>query len=268
VENQAVTWSASCGTITSTGSFTAPESGGPCVVTATSTVDPDASGSATVAVQPAGGVTVTYFGDLKVTAGGGVVPDPLANPPGAPTDLVGAGCMDDPVPFVAPSASFTCTMTSAAANSTNTSDINYQLGYSDELLPQVHLTQSVNSNAAFTSSNYIGQLIGNAFTRTETRFEVTELIEVTFTVSIADVESVCGSGSSEVSLLVNGQWHDLTENGLVTLRMVTNRFFFVSVTNSSSAIAGRLGDGRPETCLSGAGSGSATVDVTMEAYDD
>jgi hypothetical protein len=48
--NQSVSWVASCGSVESTGLFTAPDGPGSCVVTATSVVDPSASGSAVLTV--------------------------------------------------------------------------------------------------------------------------------------------------------------------------------------------------------------------------
>ena len=50
--NQAVTWTASAGTISPTGSFTAPEAVGPVTITATSVADPAKSKQITVNVVP------------------------------------------------------------------------------------------------------------------------------------------------------------------------------------------------------------------------
>jgi hypothetical protein len=51
-DDQTVEWSATCGTVTFSGLYTAPRSSGTCVVTATSRVDPTKSASATITVMP------------------------------------------------------------------------------------------------------------------------------------------------------------------------------------------------------------------------
>ena len=248
-ENDAVTWSASCGSITSTGLFTAPDAAGPCLVTAASLQDPGVSDTATVTIQPAG-VFVTVSGQLHVTG-------------------TGAACGNDPAPFVAPSGALSCTATIPGGSATSSSHISHLLGYSDADLPQIQVAQSVDSNASYGSGGEVGRVDGTAYTLTETRFEVTETVDVTFTVNITDVDgSACGAGSSAVDILVNGRWYTFTENGSATLRFVTNRFFFLSVASSSFAFAEWLGDGGPEPCPSGSGSGSVTVDVTMVPYQE
>jgi len=65
--NTAVTWTAGCGSITAAGLYTAPVSGGPCSVTATSQEDPSKSESATVTLA-AGTIQLTgRFSDVEAT---------------------------------------------------------------------------------------------------------------------------------------------------------------------------------------------------------
>lgn len=59
VTNTAVTWSATCGTISNTGLYTAPGVAGPCTVKVTSQADTTKSASATVTVTAPPAITIT-----------------------------------------------------------------------------------------------------------------------------------------------------------------------------------------------------------------
>jgi hypothetical protein len=70
-DNQAVTWSATGGTITSDGLYTAGQTLGEFTVTATSVADPTKSGTATVTITAAGGGVMVVDRRAEVQAGAG-----------------------------------------------------------------------------------------------------------------------------------------------------------------------------------------------------
>ncbi len=80
--NSSVTWSASCGTIDSTGLYTAPSTAGQCTVRATDTANGNLAGTAIVTVTASTGVSRTDFaGTYTNTCRGLVFPGQTPPPP-------------------------------------------------------------------------------------------------------------------------------------------------------------------------------------------
>jgi hypothetical protein len=75
--NTAVTWSATCGSVSTTGFYTAPASVGNCNVTVTSVADPSKAANAPVAVQTT--PPPPLFSTVRIRSGGGTVTDTTGN---------------------------------------------------------------------------------------------------------------------------------------------------------------------------------------------
>ena len=69
--NTAVTWTASSGTVTSTGQYTAPSTAGTYTVTATSAADPSKAASARVTVSPPNQITISITPTSASVSSGG-----------------------------------------------------------------------------------------------------------------------------------------------------------------------------------------------------
>lgn len=131
----AVTWSASCGSITATGLYTAPASPSQCVVTATSHADPAESATADVSVVATGPASLTVSPGVAYTAPAGQVSFTanLTNHPGTVSWSASCGAIDSAGRYTAPAtlggtSNGRCTVTARSSDESLSASATVEIG--------------------------------------------------------------------------------------------------------------------------------------------